>query len=342
MMSSDDPFKILGLERKGATEADLKRAYAKKLKTTRPEDDREGFMALREALEQAKNQLKWADYDDYDDEYDEDDDEAYEGEDEDLTADTQADPFGGEDEEPATSDTPETGEDELPTDLSPENLDVLKSFQRGAEWEEPEDQEDADWPPPESSQTIEPVAPSPRQQETNAVHEALADITKLMGDKTRREDWAEWAAILDREALMSIEAFQLSSMLLRSEICRRTGFDAENLQAELTPEIAPQILLNLNERFGWSSQSSNNWIDRQHNTWITRLVEHAEVKLGKRFSAWGNPGGRKIETFDTAGEPARKKSGVWGAVSTFISILWLIARIIVVFILIGAIGEMLK
>ncbi len=58
-MSSNDPFKILGLRRNEATKASVKKAYSVKLKETRPDDDPEGFMALREAYEQASNIVRW-------------------------------------------------------------------------------------------------------------------------------------------------------------------------------------------------------------------------------------------------------------------------------------------
>jgi len=75
MTVSSDPFEVLGLDAKTATEVDVKRAYAAKLKTTRPDDDPEGFIRLREALEQARNRVRWRDeYGDDDDEYDYDDD----------------------------------------------------------------------------------------------------------------------------------------------------------------------------------------------------------------------------------------------------------------------------
>jgi len=57
-MSLTDPFKLLGLDRATATEADVKRAYAKKLKETRPEEDRDGFMALRQAFTLARRIAK--------------------------------------------------------------------------------------------------------------------------------------------------------------------------------------------------------------------------------------------------------------------------------------------
>ena len=54
-MSSTDPFRLLELDRATATEAEVKAAYARLLKVTRPEDGREAFMALRQAFETARN-----------------------------------------------------------------------------------------------------------------------------------------------------------------------------------------------------------------------------------------------------------------------------------------------
>ena len=58
-MSLTDAFKILGIKEKGATTASVKKAYSVKLKITRPDDDPEGFMALREAYNIAKNRVQW-------------------------------------------------------------------------------------------------------------------------------------------------------------------------------------------------------------------------------------------------------------------------------------------
>ncbi|MEQ9507023.1 MAG: hypothetical protein RLO80_12230 [Hyphomonas sp.] len=78
---SSDPFDLLGLDRATASDADVRRAYAERLKRTRPEDDRAGFMALREAFERARRAVRWRDeyggddpYKDYDE--DEEDGEA--------------------------------------------------------------------------------------------------------------------------------------------------------------------------------------------------------------------------------------------------------------------------
>ena len=69
---SSDPFVLLGLNRKTATDADVRRAYAQRLKQTRPEEDRDGFMALRAAFERARQEVRWRD--EYRDEDNEDED----------------------------------------------------------------------------------------------------------------------------------------------------------------------------------------------------------------------------------------------------------------------------
>jgi hypothetical protein len=58
-MPLTDPFEILGIKEIGATAASVKKAYSVKLKVTRPDDDPEGFMALRDAYNQAKNRVQW-------------------------------------------------------------------------------------------------------------------------------------------------------------------------------------------------------------------------------------------------------------------------------------------
>jgi TonB family protein len=53
-----NPWAVLGLP-PGADRDAIRRAYARKLKGTNPEDDPEGFMALRAAHDAALEQLKW-------------------------------------------------------------------------------------------------------------------------------------------------------------------------------------------------------------------------------------------------------------------------------------------
>ena len=52
------PWGLLGLK-PGADRDAIRRAYARLLKTTNPEDDPEGFMQLREAHDAALAHLQW-------------------------------------------------------------------------------------------------------------------------------------------------------------------------------------------------------------------------------------------------------------------------------------------
>ena len=60
-MSQPTIWSILGVA-PGSAERDIKRAYAARLKLTHPEDDPEGFKALREAYELALRHAKGGGY----------------------------------------------------------------------------------------------------------------------------------------------------------------------------------------------------------------------------------------------------------------------------------------
>jgi hypothetical protein len=52
------PFRLLGIPR-NASETDIKRAYARKLKTTRPDDDPVAFQQLNDAYQAALEECRW-------------------------------------------------------------------------------------------------------------------------------------------------------------------------------------------------------------------------------------------------------------------------------------------
>ncbi|MCW1883705.1 J domain-containing protein [Luteolibacter flavescens] len=56
------PWTTLGLDPAGATERDVKRAYAKLLKDCRPDQNPEGFRKLHDAYQAALHQLQWQSY----------------------------------------------------------------------------------------------------------------------------------------------------------------------------------------------------------------------------------------------------------------------------------------
>lgn len=63
---SDDAWATLGLARTSDRDQ-IRRAYARQLRATNPEDDPDGFKALRTAYESARAQAEWGFDDDYDD-----------------------------------------------------------------------------------------------------------------------------------------------------------------------------------------------------------------------------------------------------------------------------------
>lgn len=309
-MSSDDPFAYLGVSRNGATERDIKRAYAVKLKSTRPDEDPAGFMALRNAMERAIEQLHWASQ--YDDCDEDDDDEEQE------TGELIAEDVNG----------PEADLSDPPSTPAPR-------VEYGAEWGDPE-------PQPEEIDYIEPLArpePPPQlNQDVTAVERAMEQVRQLFDQPFQRNAWSSWLNIIDADDVLSIEAFQMLSYHLRAEICQRSDFSPGRVDAQLPSELDPSIFLKLDERFGWSSQAVTNWYERQQNTWICRLVEQAEVSLGKRYVAWGKVG-RKIEELEPASTPANKTPAFERGFNAVVSLIWLIVRIAFVIVLISSIGQ---
>lgn len=55
------PFEFLGLDRETASAKEVKREYARRLKTCRPDKDPEGFRVLHEAYNAALNEIRWRD-----------------------------------------------------------------------------------------------------------------------------------------------------------------------------------------------------------------------------------------------------------------------------------------
>ncbi len=316
-MSSKDPFVILGLDPKGATEKDIKRAYAVKLKTTRPEDDPEGFMELRNALELAKSQLHWRAHDDED--YDDEE----------------------EDDEDAGDDLIDAAADEPEVDVPP-----APNFSEGASWDTPDQQtlnEDVPSGPDEIDDDLETVLTSQEevQNDYTAVNRAMADIATLMEDREKAAIWSKWLKILDREELLSLEAFQMISHRLRNEICERTGFTVAATTPTSNSGIAAEVFLELDARFGWSRQSITNWYESRQNTWIYRLVEAAEYKAGrKKHGAWGRPPARRIEIVQETGAFPESKADT--PRSTVVKLLWMGGRIALIILLIQIIRAMLR
>ena len=334
-MSSDDPFVLLELDRDTATEKDVKRAYARRLKVTRPDEDPQGFMALRNAMEYALNDIRWRDEDAaYEDEAEDDEPEPPEN----------PDPFAAPDPPPE----PEPEDCLTPDDSVATSEPALP----GAPWgpPQPDEAEDDDQVPEAPETVLEPdLQPDYHngsdlayqqtiQEDANAVNEAMEAITEMLDQPDPGVEWVEWLRILDHDRLQSLDAFQMLSARLRNEICNRTEFQPEAADARLKGGVQAEAFLKLDERFGWSHQAISNWYENQQNHWIRRLVEDAEYKTGKRIAgAWGRPPSRMVEqtTRQTYSPPPDKKQPVR-------TIVWFLGRLVLIAILIRLIVSMIS
>lgn len=263
-MSSSDVFAFFGLNQDTAIAADVKRAYAKRLKETRPDDDPEGFMRLRENMESALQHIKWRDErraqyaeDTEDDEFDD------------------PDPFGLPDDTQLTEDQQTDAPANTEDDLTPVE------------------------PVTRHAQAFKPV--SNHENDLSLVAATLDDIRSLMDTPEHSQNWDAWLGILDRETLEGIDTFQLLSYRLRNLVCQETAPKRGEKQARLTDRIAPQILLNLDERFGWSHQTGRDYVTRHENLWISQLVDTAKIATGRTTPTHWETVSQEMKTISRTG-----------------------------------------
>ncbi len=261
-MSSHDPFAFFGLSRKEATEADIKKAYAERLKTTRPEDDREKFMALRTAFDQARAESRWRD------EYGEDE-EFYE-------------------EEEALSDLEESSPQTSGLNVSIEAQDA----ERVGDLVEPLSDETTEVvtsvgpPQPEQGEWVEQVAEG-APAETDPVLIAMDDIRALTKQPFAGTSFDPWLAILNRDELQTIDEYQHLSQALRWFVCDETGMNAEDGKITLPHWLTMNVFKALCEHYGWHvTQNRDHWVIIQTD-WLRRLDQALtkEVKQGNAIPA---------------------------------------------------------
>lgn len=340
---SSDPFVFFGLDRKTATAVDVKRAYAAKLKTTRPDEDPAGFMALRASMEGALNQIKWRDQ--YpQDEPDDDDEDEDDGDDQpsslvepvSITTTPGAPPADLPVDDPAANaGDPESSEPKT-SDLPP---DIHLPPNSGASFESPDDRwsaenagEEPQFAPPEPARpSLQPFALTDDQ----ILDAAMQDIEELTQSE-KRGDWQNWVNILDRPAFEALDLFQDLSNDLRNFICIRSGFREDQAQPTLPAEIPAEIIIQLDNRYGWSQQSGRDWHERDLNMWIARLVKAAEWASGQVSEANRTHSFFREHTASAQSDkpPRRKRSLAF-------NIGWTVLRLFILLSLISGIIELL-
>ncbi len=233
---SSDPFKLLELDRSTATAADVRRAYAAKLKLTRPEDDRAGFMALRAAFERARNEVRWRD-EDAEDAHDQSPPGLYRQ----PSAETGREPGAAPDSQ-------------LP-EYSSNDSEI-------AHVELPQAYEDEDYG----------EAPSAAQMEfgrrINSAHDTLVELLTRGAYGAAARDVLQ---VIDDAEVAGIEEYQAMQWKVRDFLCDRTGFNLQPQVMRAPDWLTLEVFDALDRYYGWSRQPvMNGWV-RQLNDWLLRV-----------------------------------------------------------------------
>jgi hypothetical protein len=274
-----DPFDLLELDRATATDNDVRRAYAAKLKVTRPEDDRAGFMALRAAFEQARNELRWRDnYDDYDDlEQDDSPPEAI---------------------DPPTAHLSEAAAFEAPAPLPAPPESVLAE----AAPPEPAAEDDADHG--DAPDTFEEDDPDMVfGDRIGAAMDRLVDTLTATGRAPKVRDVM---AIIDGADVAGIEEYQSMQWQVRQFLCDRTGYNLEPPELRIPVWLTLEVFDALDQYYGWTRQPAVQIWVRKLNDWMARV--RREAALGEM-----PPDVRKRAAVveSKAAAPQEKGSQIW-------------------------------
>lgn len=241
---SSDPFTLLGLDRKTATEADIRKAYAERLKVTRPEDDREAFMALREAFERARQEARWRA--EYPEEYAEEDEEH-------ADAGSEALPTlsaGGQTEIPPVA----AVEQAAPAESLPADTDAETELETDDEYEE-------DYIPSDFDRRIDAAI--------QKLHEALISP---WGPPSR----ADLDAFFNQPDLEGIDEYRALQWQVRNYLCHATGYYAHSGDVQLPAWLTLRVFDDLDAQFGWVRQPSSHPAERHMNAWLRRVREAVE------------------------------------------------------------------
>ena len=288
---SSDPFDLLELDRATATADDVRRAYAAKLKVTRPEDDRAGFMALRAAFEQARNEIRWRhDYDDYDD-VEQDDSPA--DDDGQSTAHSVA-----EDVNVAEAPSPALPEADTEITWAPPEISVEPEAAASAPLPEPEAEDE-----PDPDEADADAAEVQFEDRIGAAMDRLVDTLTATG---RAPQVRDVMAIIDGADVAGIEEYQSMQWQVRQFLCDRTGYNLAPQELRIPDWLTLEVFDALDQYYGWTRQPVTQIWVRKLNDWMARV--RREAALGEM-----PPDVRKRAVVEEskAAAPQEKGSQIW-------------------------------
>jgi hypothetical protein len=239
-----DAFSMLGIsDRENATEREIKRAYAKKLKLININEDRDSFIALRQAFEQARDQVNRREY---------------------FREITSPDETQIADEADALAlkNVPLSNERPVPATLEAHALRAMEDDIEALLIEniEPDAPQEAALA---RTASIAIEAPAPR---------AMKAVETLIAEPSKWQRIDSWLAILDGEFLQTIDDIQEFETRMRTYVCEQSGF-GERQRPLAKPWMMPRLLDLLDERFGWTRNRGSNYRERQQLDWLHALID---------------------------------------------------------------------
>lgn len=232
------PWEILGLDEPTDNLKHIKKAYARKLKLTRPDDDPEGFMALREALNMAQGHALYLQHTHDDEVFDE------------IQNEPQAcEPLEVPDSNPDRTDEYEHTEDAVPnlTDLN--SIDVVLPS---------------------------PVEPPDTQSPTH-VEEVMEDVHSLMRDPFGRADKTRWTALFDDPRLEAIDDANDFEDAFLYYLLDNFGYldgDSTKHNSNRKPKpIASQIATHIFNEMGWRDTLARPLYIQDQLEWLRRDLD---------------------------------------------------------------------
>jgi len=241
-------FEVLGLDAPPADRKAVKRAYSKMLKVTRPEDDPDGFMRLRDAHDQALNILKWR------------------AEDEALrTEDPSPEPVSNIKPDMAL-DTTDAIEETAP-EPGLTYGDMLPAF-------EPEPVSDTSYSIGPTPNFDAPVATF--ETTISQAEHLIEDLNVMLADSSKYNDREQWNLLFRKARQLDIDDYVDFEQLLMNQILRFHGYFDEHSQHD-TPEKMPQkfspsITASLFKTMSWDQVSKLGYIRGVQIEWLERRM----------------------------------------------------------------------
>ena len=250
-------FEVLGLEAPPADRKAVKRAYSKMLKVTRPEDDPEGFMRLRDAHDQALDILRWRA-----------EDAARQIENSHVESDITA--------TPQPKDTPPEPTDEALAESGLTYSDMLP---------EPDPKADAE---PES-ETSYAIGPTPNfdapvtlfEPPTPPAEPLIEDLNAILANPKHYNNREKWNLLFRKARQLDIDDYVDFEQLLMDTVLRFHGYFDDHphhgTPEKMPQKFSPSITASLFKTMSWDQVSKMGYIRGIQIEWLAR-----RMKLRKR------------------------------------------------------------